>query len=283
VCRAGPAYVVAVPDDIRYEVADRTATITLHRPDRLNAFTLEMTAHYGEALAEAELDPRVRVIVVTGAGRAFSAGADFAALAEIRRSGGLTVAGNAREAPVGPWSTRPGGTLAYTMAAALTKPVIAAVNGPAAGVGFVTALSADLRWAAPGAKLVTSYARLGLPAEYGVAWLLPRLVGHGRAVDLLFSARALPAEDAQAIGLVNRLVAPERLLDDALDYAGRLAAEMSPRSLAAMKAQLAAAPEQGFAGAITDAVRRMEEMTRQPDFAEGVAAATAKRAPVFPD
>ena len=277
------AYVGAVHDDIRYEVIDRTATITLHRPDRLNAFTLEMTAHFGEALAEAERDARVRVIVVTGAGRAFSAGADFAALADIERTGGLTVTGNAREAPAGPWSARPGGRLAYTMAAALTKPVIAAVNGPAAGVGFVAALSADLRWAATGAKLVTSYARLGLPAEYGVAWLLPRLVGHGRAVDLLFSARPLPAEEALAIGLVNRLVAPDRLLDEVLDYAGRLAAEVSPRSLAAMKAQLAVAPEQGFAAAIDEAVRRMEEMTRLPDFAEGVAAALAKRAPSFPD
>ena len=268
--------------DLLVEVKGRTAIITFNRPERLNAFTSHMTRAYSAALAEAEHDPLVRVIVVTGAGRAFSAGADFDALAKIQQGGGLTFAGTEREAPPGPWSERPGGRAVATMAAALSKPVIAALNGPAAGVGFVIALGADLRWAATGAKLVTSYARLGLPAEYGVAWLLPRLIGHARAADLLFSARAVPAEEALAIGLVNHVVEPERLLYDVLEYADQLA-QMSPRSLATMKAQLTIAPDQGLAGALDDAIGRMEAMTRHPDFAEGIAAAIERRPPAFPD
>ena len=269
-------------DDIHFEVHDRLAVITLHRPDRLNAFTPEMTAHYSEAMAAAEQDPKVRVLVVTGSGRAFSAGADFATLADIRDSGGIRLKGSGRETPPGPWSERPGGRIAYTMAAALTKPVVAAVNGAAAGVGLVTALSADLRFASRAAKFVTSYAKLGLPAEYGIAWFLPRLVGQARAAELLFSARPVEAGEALAIGLVNRVVDSHRLLDETLEYAGTLAA-MSPRSLVAMKAQLNAAADIGLAAALDDAVRRMAAMTAQPDFTEGLAASVEKRAPNFAD
>ncbi|HVW33749.1 MAG TPA: enoyl-CoA hydratase-related protein [Acidimicrobiia bacterium] len=269
-------------EDLRFEVTGRVAVITLHRPDRLNAITPDLAAHFGAAMAASEQDPKVRVIVITGAGRAFSAGADFSTLAGIRDDGGIKLEGTGREAPPGPWSDRPGGRLACTMAAALSKPVIAAVNGPAAGVGLVFALSADLRFASTTAKFVTSYAKLGLPAEYGIAWFLPRLVGHARAAELLFSARPLGAEEALAIGVVNRLVEPDRLLDETLEYAGHLAT-MSPRSLRAMKAQLNAASDQGLAAAIHDANQRMIAMTAAPDFVEGVAATMEKRAPNFAD
>src|SRR5439155_1402008 len=124
------------------------------------------------------------------------------------------------------------------LAMRLSKPVIAAVNGPAAGVGFVLLCFADIRFAAAGAKLTTSFGRLGLPAEHGVSWLLSRLVGPGRAADLLFSSRVVLAEEAVELGLVNRAFPPDELLPFTLDYARRMAADISPSSLRVMKRQL---------------------------------------------
>jgi enoyl-CoA hydratase/carnithine racemase len=165
----------------------------------------------------------------------------------------------------------------------IPKPVIAAINGPAAGVGLVLACYCDLRFAARGAKLTTSHGRLGLPAEYGLSWLLPRLMGVTRAADVLLSSRVVLAEEAAQLGLVNQVVPPEELLPFTYDYARRLAHEIAPSSLAATKLQLYRDLHGDVASSVRDAAARMADMMRGPDFAEGVAALTEKRPPAFPD
>jgi enoyl-CoA hydratase/carnithine racemase len=179
---------------VRYEVADRVATVTLDRPHRLNAWTGRMHTEYRWCLAEAERDPGVRVIVVTGAGRGFCAGADFAALERNVASGGYD--DGVREPLAEPgYGVRPEFDHAFAFHYGMATPVIAAINGPAAGVGLVLACFCDLRFAAAAAKLTTSAPRLGLPAEYGLSWVLPRLVGLGHAADLLLSSRVVLAEE----------------------------------------------------------------------------------------
>src|SRR3954452_16378849 len=163
----------------------------------------------------------------------------------------------------------------------MTKPVIAAVNGPAAGVGFALMCFCDIRFAAAGAKLTTSFARLGLPAEHGVSWILSRLIGAGRAADLLFSARVVLAEEAEALGLVNRVLPAGELLPFTLEYARAMARDCSPSSLLALKRQLYADLFGDLDRSARDSMARMLRMMREPDFAEGVAALKDKRPPRF--
>ena len=195
---------------VRYEVADRVATITLNRPDRLNAWTGRMHHEYRSAMAEADADPEVRAVVVTGAGRGFCAGADARALDGHVAKGAYDSGVVDDELPRPGYGVRPEFDHAFAFHFGLTVPVIAAVNGPAAGVGLVLACFADIRFAAAGAKLTTSAPRLGLPAEYGLSWVLPRLVGAGHAADLLLSSRIVLAEEAEGMGLVNRVLPPDR-------------------------------------------------------------------------
>ncbi|MBW3556589.1 MAG: enoyl-CoA hydratase, partial [Actinobacteria bacterium] len=178
-----------------------------------------------------------------------------------------------------PGAAQAGGDFAhaFSFALGLSKPLIAAINGAAAGVGLVLACFTDIRFAASGAKLTTSFGRLGLPAEHGISWLLPRIVGVARAADLLFSSRIVLAEEAQTMGLVNAVLPPEQLLDFTLDYAGRMASEISPASLRTMKRQLYADLLRPLDEAATDAEERMLTAFTSPDFAEGVAALSEKR------
>lgn len=266
----------------RYEVADAVATITLVRPERLNAWTGRMHTEYRALLARAADDPAVRVIVVTGAGRGFCAGADTRALEGHVERGGY-------DAGTGPDLARPGygvrpefdADFAYHFG--IPKPVIAAVNGPAAGVGFALACYCDLRFAASGAKLTTAHGRLGLPAEYGLSWLLPRLIGLTRAADLLLSSRVILAEEAAAIGLVNAVEEPGDLLAATYAYARTLATGISPASMAATKVQMYLDLHRDAATAVEDAAERLAVMMTGPDFGEGVAALTERRAPHFAD
>jgi enoyl-CoA hydratase/carnithine racemase len=266
----------------RYEVRERVATVTLHRPERLNAWTGRMHAEYRALLARAAADPSVRVIVVTGAGRGFCAGADARAL-EGHVARGAYDAGTGPDLAMPGYGVRPEFDADFAYHFGIPKPVIAAVNGPAAGVGFVLACYCDLRFAARGAKLTTSHGRLGLPVEYGLSWLLPRLIGATRAADLLLSSRVVLAEEAEQLGLVNRAVEPDELLPVTYDYARRLATDIAPSSLAATKFQLYRDLHGDVASSVRDAATRMAAMMQGPDFAEGVAALTEKRAPSFPD
>ena len=207
-------------DTVLYELRDPgIALLTLNRPERLNAWNGELAARYFELLDQAAADPAVKVIVVTGAGKGWCAGADMDTLQSIGNSSGSA----------GP-SAAAGGREQYHTTT-VPKPVIAAINGACAGIGMVQALMCDMRFAAAGAKFTTAFARRGLIAEYGMSWILPRLIGTSRAMDLLFSGRVILAEEAAQMGLVNEVVAPEHLLDRTLDYAADLAQNSSPTSI----------------------------------------------------
>jgi enoyl-CoA hydratase/carnithine racemase len=265
---------------VRYEVADRIATLTLSRPHRLNAWTGRMHEEYRFALGEAETDDRVRAIVVTGDGRGFCAGADATALAGHVAKG--TYDDGVRNPLAEPgYGIRPEFDQNFAYHFGLTKPTIAAINGPAAGVGLVLACYCDLRFAAAGAKLTTAHGRLNLPAEYGLSWLLPRLVGLTRANDLLLSSRVFLAEEAADIGLVNAVLAPDELLPHTYDYAQRLVATVSRASLATTKRQIYTDLHRDVGSSVVEAEALLGTMMGESDFAEGVAAYDEKRPPNF--
>lgn len=267
---------------VRYEVADKVAIVTLDRPERLNSWTGRMHAEYRWALAEADGDRSVRVIVITGAGRAFCAGADSRALSGHLERGGYD-SGTPEDLARPGYGVDAHFDTDFAYHFGLTKPTIAAINGPAAGVGLVLACYCDLRFAATGAKLTTSHGRLGLPAEFGLSWLLPRMIGLTRANDLLLSSRVVLAEEAADMGLVNEVVPADRLRSRVMEYAEMLAHTVSPSSLRATRHQIYRDLHGDAVDAIARAQRLLEEMMTGPDFAEGVAALTEKRPPQFAD
>jgi enoyl-CoA hydratase/carnithine racemase len=231
-------------------------------------------------MGQAESDPEVRVIVVTGAGRGFCAGADTDALTGLAAAG--TYDDGLRAEPATPgYGVRQDFDHPHAFQLGMTKPVIAALNGAAAGVGFVLACYADMRFAAEGAKLTTSFGRLGLPGEWGITWLLPRLVGPARAAELLLSSRVVLAEEAERMGLVNRVYPAASLLEETLTFARAMASEIAPSSLRVLKAQLWADQLQPLEPAIQRSRELLEEMIGAPDFDEGVAALTERRPPRF--
>jgi len=266
---------------VRYSREGGTALVTLDRPDRLNAWTGRMHTEYRSCITEAESDPEVRVIVVTGAGRGFCAGADQTALAGHAERGGYDPGTDPDELTNPGYGVRAEFDHDFAFHFGLTKPMIAAINGPAAGVGLVLACYADLRFAAAGAKLTTSHGKLNLPAEYGLSWLLPRLVGTGRALDLLLSSRVILAEEALAWGLVNRVEPADELLTATLSYADELARSVSRHSLAASKRQTYVDLHRDLGTSIEDAEARLEAMMREPDFARGVAALARRESPDY--
>lgn len=269
---------------ILYDVTERIATITLNRPDKLNAWTGQMGVEVRDAMTAADRDDGVRVIVLTGAGKGFCAGADMSLLAEVA---GGTLAGGAAQAlrheAASQASDRvpPDFQGTYSYFPSLRKPVIGAINGHAVGLGLVIALYCDLRFASADAKFSTAFARRGLIAEYGVAWMLPRLIGLSNALDLLFSARMVGAEEALRLGLVNRVFPSDTFMQDVRAYAKALATEVSPRSMAAMKQQVYRAVFQTLAEATTSAEQAMMEALASEDFKEGVAHFQEKRPPKF--
>jgi len=235
------------------------------------------------AIAEAERDESVRVIVLTGAGRGFCAGADMSLLSSIAGNG---VDVRAREEALrSTGSTREGARAdfqkKYSYFPAVTKPVIAAINGPVVGLGLVLTLYCDLRFASDAARFGTAFARRGLIAEYGMAWMLPRLVGTANALDLLFSARMIDAAEALHMGLVNQVFPADVFLEKVHAYARDLADNVSPRSLRVIKRQVYDAMFQPLSEAFEIAEREMLESLQCEDFKEGVAHFVEKRAPVF--
>jgi enoyl-CoA hydratase/carnithine racemase len=264
---------------ILYDVRDRVATITLNRPEKLNAWTGVMGREVGEAMTQAAADEAVRVIVLTGAGRGFCAGADMDVLAGIERGGAAAAAEVAR--PPAPAAERAEFAGRYAYFPTIPKPIIAALNGATAGLGLVVALYCDLRIAADSAVFTTAFSRRGLIAEHGISWMLPRLVGLPHALDLMLSARKIDAAEALRIGLVNRVVPAAELTSAVRAYATELAELVSPRSMAVMKRQLWDAQFQTLAEATADADAEMTKSFATADFKEGVAHFVEKRAPRF--
>jgi enoyl-CoA hydratase/carnithine racemase len=271
-----------VYEEIRYEVAEPLATITLHRPEVLNAWTDRMGAEVRHALAQAEADRRVVGIVLTGAGRGFCAGADMRKLRGLTEGEGLGVeippelAAEPGDPEAGPDFR---GT--YTYLLSIRKPILAAINGPAAGLALPIALACDLRFASERASFTTAFSRRGLVAEWGIAWLLPRVVGPAHALDLLFSARRIDAAEALRIGLVNRVLPHDELLPFAQEYVRELAANCSPTSMAIMKRQVYQQLHAALGPSEREAVRLMLESFKRPDFREGVLSFLEKRPPRF--
>lgn len=248
------------------------AVLTLNRPERMNAWGGSLAAGFYRCIDRAEADPDVRVIVLTGAGRAFCAGADMGDLDTIggAGSGGDT---DVRQLV---------GERHPYFVTQLRTPLIAAINGACAGIGLTQALMCDIRFAAAGAKFTTAFARRGLIAEYGISWMLPRIVGWSAAQDLLLSGRTFYAEEAKELGLVKEVVRPEELLPRALAYAEDMARNCAPSSLAVIKRQLYDDALRNVHDTSAAAEKLMHESMQRPDFIEGITAFFEKRQPSFP-
>jgi len=269
---------------ITLAVADGVALITLDRPERLNALTDAMHDELNQAFATAIRSAEVRAIVLTGAGRAFCAGADMARLDQLVASRGAAFDIPRPGAPVAALAgidAPPETLVTYTLPLASPKPVIAAINGACVGVGLLLAAASDVRFVGESAMFAAAFAQRGIVAEFGLAWLLPRLVGLGMASDMLISGRRVEAAEALRVGLASRLEPDDRLLEVALAYAREIAATASPRSTAIIKRQLHTALEGRFAEATTQAWDLPTESFRSEDFAEGVLSFRERRPAAF--
>jgi enoyl-CoA hydratase/carnithine racemase len=268
-------------ETVLYDVADRLCTITLNRPERLNAWTRQMHFDLKHAMYRAGADPEVRAIILTGAGRGFCAGADMGGLQAIQAGGATGDRSTQAEADLPGGSALAEFRMNYSYFPSIPKFIVAAINGPCAGLGLVIPLYADLRFAAESAVFTTAFAQRGLIAEHGVSWLLPRLVGLPAAMDLLCSARKFRAPEALALGLVSRVISDDKLLAETRAYARLLTDTVSPRSVAVIKRQLWEAQFQTLSEATVQANHEMELSFQTADFKEGVAHFLEKRAARF--
>jgi enoyl-CoA hydratase/carnithine racemase len=267
---------------VRYEVRGHIATVWLHRPHRHNAWIGRMHSEYRSVLALLDADPSVRVVVVTGTPPAFCVGGDSEALQGHADRGGYDDGLAADLARPG-YGVRPEFDADFAFQFALRFPIIAAVNGAAAGVGLALALFCDLRFGAANAKLTTAAPKLGLPAEFGMSWQLPRLVGATRAADLLLSGRVVTPAETESWGLWNGVEPDgEATVARALSYAEHLASGVGPVALATTKQQLYRdLLHQSPADSIHEAQRLLAEAMGTDEYREGVAALREKRAPRF--
>ncbi len=277
--------------EVRYDVSQRIATITLNRPDRLNAFTAALGQQLRAAMRMASDDAGVRVIVLTGAGRGFCAGADMGNLSQLSAGGAAATEAQtdahadtrpaaAADAPFDPASS-PDYQTPHAYFPAVPKPVIAAINGACAGLGLVYALYCDQRFAADSAKFSTAFARRGLIAEHGISWTLPRLVGLSAALDLLMSARKFGADEALRLGMVDRVLPALELMPAVRAYALDLADNVSPRAMAVIKRQVWGVSQQSLREAVELGNREMQASFATEDFKEGVAHFVEKRPAAF--
>jgi enoyl-CoA hydratase/carnithine racemase len=263
-------------EDILYSTEDGVAWITLNRPEKLNAWRGEMERDVRLAMRAATDDNSVRVIVLTGAGKGFCAGADMNMLQGISSSG-------RNAAPAEPWdpAANPNFQKQYSYFPSVPKPIIAAINGSAAGLGLIMSLYCDIRLSSDTAKFTTSFAKRGLVAEHGISWLLPRLIGFAAAADLLYSSRVITAAEALQLRLVNRVIPAADFASEVAAYARTLAHDVSPRSLREMKREIWNAQFQSLGEAITAANADMPPSFKSEDFKEGVAHFVEKRPAKF--
>jgi len=260
--------------EILYGVDRFVATITLNRPDKLNAWTAQMDGEVRAAMKEAAADAQVRAIVLTGAGRGFCAGADMSRLSKVASGETARSTSSANGHGKGNFEQR------FSYFLAVPKPVFAAINGPIAGIAVCFSLFCDFRYMAEGAKLTTAFAKRGLIAEHGSSWMLPRLIGPMNALDLLYSARTVGAEEAERLGLVRRLPA-ENFLANVQSIARDMVTTSSPRSIGVIKRQVFQSYFQNLAEAWALADVEMAESFRSEDFKEGVAHFVEKRPAAF--
>ncbi len=244
---------------------DGVLTLTLNRPERNNAWTVEMERELHRLLFWAADSPDVRAIVLTGAGRSFCPGFDSQSLAQ-----------SAGGAPPGAQDRTQ-----VTLPAAIPKPIVCAINGACAGVGLATALVCDVRFAFEDAMISTAFSKRGLPAEEGVSWTLPRIIGHAAALELLLSSRPVTGHEAERLGMVHRALPADALLPAALAYAGDLARTCSPQAMAAIKRQVYADWTRTLTEARDAGRRLMNELRTHGDFREGVMSLVERRPPAF--
>jgi len=262
---------------------DGVATVRFNRPGRGNSWTARMNLEYRWIMSTLDDDPAVRVIVLRGAGKQFCVGADFKALnfyAEEERDYMATVDTSAAAQPG--HGVRPEYEHDLVWAWGLRKPVIAAINGPCAGIAVAIAAYCDLRYAVAGAKITTVAARIGLPAEYGLGWILPRLMGVTHAADVLLTGRIFTAEEAQKMNFLNGVFSAEEFDERIAEIARNMARTVSPQAALETKRQLYAELMDLDVGAcIEDSKRRIGKAMHQRDFKEGVAAMAEKREPRY--
>lgn len=277
-------------NEVLYDVKDRIATVTLNRPDRMNSIDDSMPINIAKAMQKAATDPGVRAIILTGAGRAFCAGADIGRLQ--RRAGGARPVAPPDDPTIIPSITLGHGPdlgsefadiKRYSYFMRIQKPVIAALNGATAGLGLIMALCADMRFASDKMVFTTAFAQRGLIAEHGITWLLPKLVGPSNALDLLMSARRVSPQEAKEMGLVNKVFPQETFMDDVRTYARILTDTVSPHSMAVIKAQLWKGMFQNYSENLAEADKQIVANYPFPDYKEGVAHFVEKRAANFPD
>lgn len=262
-------------DPVLFELKDSgVALLTLNRPERMNGWGGGLAKTFYSLLDRTEADPAVRAVVLTGSGRAFCAGADMGNLTTISTTSVESAGGTDVDKLVGDRHPH--------FVTTLRKPIIAAINGACAGIGLTQALMCDVRFAAEGAKFTTSFARRGLIAEYGISWILPRVVGWGAALDLLLSGRVFSADEAAELGLVKEVVPRDELLPRAIAYAEDIAANCAPSSLAVIKQQVYADTMRDLFEASAAAEKLMHESMGRPDFIEGITSFFEKRPPDFP-
>ena len=268
-------------ETLKCEIDRGVAVVTLNRPDRLNAISLELGQAYDACMADLAFNRDVRVIVITGAGRAFCGGADAGTLDRLALDETFTLA-NLGTSSLDRLTEAPAHLRRrYFAAMAVPQLVIAAVNGPCVGAGLSLAVSADVRFASAEAYFCAIFSRRGLVAESALAWTLPRLVGRAAATDMLLSGRRIDAATAARIGLTNEVLAPESLVARALEYAHDVAENASPRSVRLIKQQLLAGESQSLPEALAESGEATREALASPDFKEALAAMRNKRAPVF--
>lgn len=256
--------------EVELEISDPVGLIRLNRPERLNAFTYATLRDIRAAIDTCVADRRVVGIVITGNGRAFSAGLDSATLAEVTARGDAASTPPSEELP---------GIFSYFLE--VPKPIISAVNGVAAGGGLIMALMSDLRIASRDASFTTVFLKRGLIAEHGSSWLLPRLVGVGRALDLLWMSDRIGADEALSLGLVEKVVAPDELIQRASDYVKKLSETSSPAAIAETKRLVYAHLGTGYEAALRDAEKSQWRFVASADAREGAMALIEKRPPKF--
>ena len=266
---------------IDYQVADPVATITLSRPDQLNALTTRMLAEFRHALSAAERDEHVVGIILTGAGRGFCSGMDMNSLDGMASGDAQREDLSEFDAELGDPALGENFQLAHSALMSVRKPILTAINGPCAGLGFVIAMLTDMRFVERQAKFTTAFSQRGLIAEAGASWILPRLIGPGRTLDILWSARKFEGEEAQRLGIAERLCETGASLTDATEYLKELAATVAPKSLQVMKAQVYRHLNMQLGESLAESNELMHESLGRDEFKEGVRSFLERRPPNF--